>query len=235
MKIGVLSDIHGNNYALEKVVDEALNLKVEKFFILGDSVGYYYHPDKVLNILSSVNCDVIKGNHEQLLGLIIKGSITIDSVTKKYGVGHAHAIEKMTREQIDFIINSPDQIQREFGKKLLLFCHGSPWDPSEYLYPDTTEKRLKRIQDYSHDLIFCGHSHFQFTFKSENNMLVNVGSVGQNRKNGGVANWASYNINTNLLKLHSTAYSTKALKREAKILDASNPYNYKVLVRGNRK
>ncbi len=51
MKIGVLSDIHGNHYALKAVLEEARRCGVEYLFILGDLVGYYYYPDEVLKLL----------------------------------------------------------------------------------------------------------------------------------------------------------------------------------------
>ncbi len=45
MKIAILSDIHGNQYALKQVLDCARRDDIEKIFILGDFVGYYYSPE----------------------------------------------------------------------------------------------------------------------------------------------------------------------------------------------
>ena len=67
MKIAVLSDIHGNHLALREVLDDASRLDVGELFVLGDSVGYYYHPDKVLEQLTAWQMEMIQGNHEPML------------------------------------------------------------------------------------------------------------------------------------------------------------------------
>ena len=67
MKIAVLSDIHGNNFALDDVLKECKLENVEKLLILGDIVGYYYHPELVLKMLSEWEYEIIKGNHEVIL------------------------------------------------------------------------------------------------------------------------------------------------------------------------
>jgi predicted phosphodiesterase len=64
MKIGVISDIHGNYDALVQVLKKAKIEGVAHLLLLGDIVGYYYHPDKILNALSEWSFDMIKGNHE---------------------------------------------------------------------------------------------------------------------------------------------------------------------------
>ena len=67
MKIAVLSDIHGNNLALKLVLDEARILGVERLFILGDIVGYYYHPEEVIHLLNDWHKEMIQRNHESML------------------------------------------------------------------------------------------------------------------------------------------------------------------------
>jgi len=51
MKIAVISDIHGNHYALSSVLDDCKKNEIELLFVLGDIVGYYYHPEIVLEML----------------------------------------------------------------------------------------------------------------------------------------------------------------------------------------
>ena len=74
MKIAILADIHGNHYALLQVLRKAKQLKVEKILILGDLIGYYYYPEKVLEMLSEWDCKFIKGNHEDLLKEILNNT-----------------------------------------------------------------------------------------------------------------------------------------------------------------
>ncbi len=59
MKIAVISDIHGNYDALVAVLKKAKTEGVEHLLVLGDIVGYYYHPDKILKALSEWSFDMI--------------------------------------------------------------------------------------------------------------------------------------------------------------------------------
>ncbi|MFO0212044.1 MAG: metallophosphoesterase family protein, partial [Pseudanabaena sp.] len=83
MKIGVLSDIHGNHLALEAVLKEARKLGVEKLLILGDLVGYYYHSVEVLRQLEEWSTEMIGGNHEEMMKLAQKDYAFSESVHYK--------------------------------------------------------------------------------------------------------------------------------------------------------
>jgi predicted phosphodiesterase len=85
LKIAVISDIHGNSYALNAVLEDAKLNKVERLFILGDIVGYYYSPQIVLDLLSEWHYDIIIGNHENILEALLTGRIPHEDIISKYG------------------------------------------------------------------------------------------------------------------------------------------------------
>ena len=68
MKIGVISDIHANIFALDNVLEEMNRYDVSKILVVGDLIGYYYWPKEVVSRLMA-NEDVIciAGNHEKFL------------------------------------------------------------------------------------------------------------------------------------------------------------------------
>jgi predicted phosphodiesterase len=100
MKVGVLSDIHGNHYALKKVLESARNEKVEKLLILGDLVGYYYHPEIVLSLISEWDYDIIKGNHEIILQELKENRLDSKELKTKYGSGHELALKLIDNETL---------------------------------------------------------------------------------------------------------------------------------------
>ena len=51
MKIGVISDIHGNITALNAVLDDIKRRNINKIFCLGDSIVKCVHPDLVIDKL----------------------------------------------------------------------------------------------------------------------------------------------------------------------------------------
>lgn len=229
MKIAVISDIHGNHYALCDVLREAREVGVEKLLILGDLVGYYYHPDKVLELLSDWDYEIIGGNHESLLKKLLDGTINAEKVQAKYGKGHAIALEKLRLEQISFLINLPFQKSVCFDGVSFLLNHGSPWDPDHYLYPDSED--LELCDSASHDFVLVGHSHYPFTFQGPNSVLINCGSVGQSRSQGGSAAWACIETEGKKFELKETKYNVHDLITEVEAIDPEILYNKEVLTR----
>ena len=51
MKIAVVSDIHGNIYALMKTLEDIDEQNVDKIICLGDLVGYGPHPNEVVALI----------------------------------------------------------------------------------------------------------------------------------------------------------------------------------------
>ena len=68
MKIAVLSDIHGNHFALEKCIEEIKNRQIDKLIFLGDYLGELAYPQKTMNIINTLRqcyeCYFVRGNKE---------------------------------------------------------------------------------------------------------------------------------------------------------------------------
>lgn len=233
MKIGVLSDIHGNHYALSEVLKIAKQEKVDKLLVLGDMVGYYYHPDKVLEMLAEWDCVLIKGNHEKILEQILNKEKTEIEVQKKYGSGHKLALEKLSKAQLQKIISLPEQNKIRLNNVNLLMCHGSPWDTDFYLYPDTKKEILDKCDTNDADFVLIGHSHYSFVHRNKNSTLINIGSVGQSRYMGGIANWVLINSINKTFELKATPYAISALLKEVEQIDPEIHYLKEILLRNN--
>jgi len=231
MKVAILSDIHGNVYALEAMLKVARKEKVEKLLILGDIVGYYYHPQKIIELLSDWDHHLIKGNHEEILANIVSGKVQESEIRLKYGSGHRIALEQLSTEQLQMLLNAPRQMLLEYNGTKILICHSSPWELDLYLYPDTKREILDKSEQFEADLILVGHSHYPFIYKTSKNMLVNCGSIGQSRNSGGHASWALFNTNNGVVQLRSTPYNVDQLLEEIEEHDPGMTYLRKVLLR----
>ena len=231
MKIAVLSDIHGNIFALSQVLQEAKKDNIEKLLVLGDIVGYYYYPDKVMELLERWQYLFIKGNHEELLRKVLSGELDIKVLDEKYGSGHRAAISKLNDLQIEKLLTSPEKLLVEIDGLNILMCHGSPWDANLYLYPDADKEILNMAGDTGADIVLIGHSHYQFLYKVGNTVLLNAGSVGQSRSTGGLADWAIIDTKNEVIQLRSTLYDTTLLINEVVKTDPENAYLKNVLTR----
>jgi len=231
MKIAVISDIHGNYDALVAVLKKAKKEGVEHLLVLGDIVGYYYHPDKILNAISNWSYDIIKGNHEYILEDLIANPSLGESIRLKYGSGHKEAIEKLSPEQLDFLKDLPETKSVQLDTISILMSHGSPWSNDFYIYPDCEKDIIVKCDSEVHDFVLIGHSHYAFAIKNENSMLINPGSVGQSRQTGGKASWCIINTLNGCFQLLSTDYNVAQLINEVAEKDADIKYLSKVLTR----
>ncbi len=231
MKVAVISDIHGNYDALLQVLKKAKEENVQHLLILGDIVGYYYHPDKILKALTEWSCDIIKGNHEYLLEDLIANPSLGDSMRQKYGSGHKEAIEKLSLEQLNFLKDLPETKSVHFGAISILMSHGSPWSNDFYIYPDCNKDTVIKCDSTTHDFVLIGHSHYAFAIKNKNSVLINPGSVGQSRQTGGKASWCIINTENSCFQLLLTPYDVESLIDEIFQKDNDVEYLTKVLRR----
>ncbi len=231
MKIAVLADIHGNHYALNEVLKEAQRNGVDYLLVLGDIVGYYYHPDKVLELLSAWPFHLIKGNHEEILFSLINDSSLLNEIVTKYGNGHKIAIQKLSPDDIEMLQKLPQQKELKFNDVSILMTHGSPWQNNLYVYPDTTKEVLEKFNKYEFDFILFGHTHYSSCFKTQYGLALNPGSVGQSRERGGTASWIIVNTKNKSVQFKITNYDTLKLKTEIIKYDPFNKYNLSILDR----
>ena len=231
MKIAVISDIHGNYDALVEVLKDAKSENIDHLLVLGDIVGYYYHPDKILEALSEWSFDIIKGNHEKILDQLISQPSLGSSIQQKYGSGHQEAINKLTSEQLNFLSGLSETKSVRFDGVEILMCHGSPWSNDYYIYPDSKEEIILKCDSKDHDFVLIGHSHYAFAIENTNSILINPGSVGQSRQVGGKASWAIIDTENESFQFKITDYCTDKLLSEIFEKDREAAYLSTVLQR----
>ncbi|MDP3014481.1 MAG: YfcE family phosphodiesterase [Candidatus Subteraquimicrobiales bacterium] len=230
MKIAILADIHGNSIALEKVLNEARGKKIKKLFILGDLVGYYYRAKKVLELLSEWDREVIRGNHERMLKIIIEQPEFSEKYRRKCGSALDIVIKELNKDEIKYLQELPKNKIVEIDKIKFDLHHGAPQDEDVRLYPDSPEVEFEKALAQSADFVLVGHSHYQFKYCQFGKCLINPGSVGQSRLEGGIANWCIIDTGDKSVKLMKTKFNTKELAEEVKLIDPEIPYLGQVLM-----
>lgn len=73
MRLAVISDIHGNLEALEKVFADVDSASINEILCLGDNIGYGPEPEGVMELLRHRNVPSILGNHE--MGILDQRSL----------------------------------------------------------------------------------------------------------------------------------------------------------------
>jgi len=176
-KIAVLSDIHANLEALERVLAGLPSW--DELYCLGDLVGYGPEPNAVVEKLRELRPTVIlAGNHDHAV-------VTGDS--SGFVDYAAKAIEwtrkELNRENLDYLAALKPFAVRTVEEETLALFHGSPRNPlNEYVFPGTPPGVLKSLLKLSGaSLLLLGHTHVPMFFRSGSSTLLNPGSVGQPR------------------------------------------------------
>ena len=87
MRIGILSDIHGNLPALAAVLDHIKSSQVDALYCLGDLVGYAAFPNEVVERIRTEGIPTIMGNYDDGVGFELDdcGCAYTDPVEKQLG------------------------------------------------------------------------------------------------------------------------------------------------------
>ncbi len=175
MKIAILSDIHGNTWALNEVLQDIKSKKIETIINLGDSLNGPLDPKGTFNLLIENNVLSICGNGDRL----ILESLSSTSQSKTF----EYVITQVDNDIIDWLKKLPFEIVNNG----IYCCHASPDSDTSYLLENLKSDHVE-IKEFSEidrilknikqEIIVCGHSHVSRIVKTANKLILNVGSVG---------------------------------------------------------
>jgi len=177
MKIGFLSDAHGNYQGFLKGLNVLSDKNVDEIYFLGDAVGYL-NSIKVLKYLETQRGQIksILGNHDLML-------LGEELQQDKDQVYQLNKIRKRVSSELKCFLNAlPQEIVLEQPCGNIQIIHGAPDNISYgYVYPDTD---LKNYKNSPYDYVFMGNTHRPFVRKEFGIYFVNVGSCGLSRDVG---------------------------------------------------
>ena len=175
MKIAAISDIHGNLYALMKVLEDIDDEKVDKIICLGDLVGYGPHPNEVIALIKRRDIPCIKGNYD---ASVVDGDFTYIRNTSVNSFILPWTCEELRMSNKYFLDSLPTSLRFTFNDVNFLFTHGSPDSINEYLFEDK-ENTVKAMDNLTEDVLVCAHTHIPSFKKYNDKVFINVGSVGK--------------------------------------------------------
>jgi putative phosphoesterase len=230
MKVGLISDVHGNSPALRSVLT-VLRGQVDCILFMGDLVGYYpfvnecvdqWDPDLIVGVL---------GNHDQLLlDCLAQASPPGDSYQAQYGSALARALKNLSLKARALVESWPQQRSLEIGGTSVAMFHGAPWDHlTGRVYPDQVD--WSGFAQCSEEIIVLGHTHYPMIKSWQGKLIINPGSVGQPRSSSGGAEFAILDVSTGGAALHRAAYDATAVIEDAQRHDPSLGYLTEVLTR----
>lgn len=214
MKIGVVSDIHSNKTALNKVLNDMP--EVDKKICCGDIVGYNGSPSDCLDIVRDKFDIVVMGNHDR--EVFEKDLDELSMPSRKY------AKKELSKDQLSWLSNLPIS----YNFKNINIYHSHPEYKDKYVYPKDFPRLEKYIEDG--EILLLGHTHIMHTY-TEDNLIVNPGSVGQPRDGDPRSSYAIIDSEELTVKIKRVSYNIENTKKN--IIENNLPEdNYKRLYEG---
>lgn len=234
MKYLIISDIHSNLEAFEKLLNLKKVKEVDKILFLGDLVGYGANPNEIIELfLSLKNTSYIRGNHDKVVAGIESSSLfnPVAAFSAEWSKNN------ISKKNLEFLKNI------EVGPKIVdhfsTICHGSTFDEDYYVFSIFEASESMKFMETS--VGFFGHTHFPVMYLLRNNKidtvpfikdtkikldpntkyLINPGSVGQPRDKDPHPSFIIFDSDKRELLFQRFSYSIK--KTQKKIRDAGLP------------
>lgn len=200
MRVGLISDVHGNLPALRAVLEDVESAAVAETWCLGDLVGYGAQPDDCV-ALARASCDLcLAGNHD----LVVLGRLDIREFSASAAAAAEWTRGHITPESLEFL----GGLEPVDGSRAIGLYHASPRDPVwEYVLSTSQAEECLELMEPRVGAI--GHSHVALFFHSDGSSdvvgaqapggtelevsrgrwLLNPGGVGQPRDGDPRAAW----------------------------------------------
>lgn len=178
LRFAVLSDIHGNLWALTAVLEDAGRRGIDRFVNLGDVLYSPLKPLETYQLLNTIDAITIQGNQDRDI-------YEADHARIAYNPTLAYVVAELGDEPIEWLRSLPKTATVDED---VFACHGTPDSDLVYLLDDVSDG-FSRVRDereivsllgrIDSPLILCGHTHIARVVRlSSGQLVVNPGSVG---------------------------------------------------------
>jgi putative phosphoesterase len=167
LRLGLISDIHGDPLALELAWAHLMVLGADRIVCAGDLVGYGPFPDRVIDFLAEHAIEAVRGNHDRWA--LTRGPNGID----EFGGGTPG------REALEYLDHLPFDLLIAAGRRVGVVVHGSPFSDMEFMIRRTHPPSVLRglLDDLKADFLVVGHTHEPMWYRGGRGLVVNPGST----------------------------------------------------------
>lgn len=232
MRIAILSDIHSNLEALERVCEHAAAFGAKRYVYLGDFVGYGADPVPALErVMALPGLTAVRGNHDAALFQKDMAGVTYPDILASLTWTHA----RLTSAQREFLTGLPLLVHDGAAT----YAHASAHRPDTWEYLRQPDQAFACMEAAGTPMTFIGHVHVPRVFyetaagavrelvpldgaaiplSAASRYVINVGSVGQPRDGNNAACYVLYDDVAHEVTFHRLAYDY--LTTAGKIRDA---------------
>ncbi len=180
MKVAAIYDIHGNLPALDAVLSEIHDAKVDRIVVGGDVIPGPMPYETMKRLLElEIAVDFIRGNCEDLVLGLARNDDSI-ALADEFRDVFQHSVNQIPADTMNIIAGWGETLTLNIdGIGEVLFCHATPENNNDIFTRLTPDEVLNPIfEKVSASLVICGHTHMQFDRTIADVRVVNAGSVG---------------------------------------------------------
>lgn len=167
--IAVISDIHGNLWALEAVLAELDRREIRQVVVAGDLALGGPRPAECVELIRRRGYPVIRGNTDEW----------ITREPKAVTDGITWCASRLSAGARRFIAGLPFLWRLEAEGGDLVVVHATPWSIGDVVRADAPASVVSRVfAEASAFAVVYGHIHTPFVREAPEGILVNSGSVG---------------------------------------------------------
>lgn len=155
MRIGIISDVHGDYGVLDTTLNKLKGYhKVSRILCAGDMVGRGPEQDRVVACIRRNNIVSVRGNHDDVFN-------------------------GMSEDNSNYLQNLPIDWVGKIGGLKVFMCHGKPGNNMWGMYRDHLSETYLRmvLKSLKVDVLVTGHTHLPLYMRIEEGVLVNPGSL----------------------------------------------------------
>lgn len=173
MKIGLISDIHGDMAGLESALAIFAREDVDRVLCAGDLVERGTDGDRVVQLLQEREIPCVQGNHDEF------APDNQRWLRDNSDLNHPHVRgQLLTEETLAYLQQLPASLRFEWAGLCVLLIHGTPKSNLEFLFPHSPAARFEVIaKEAETDIIICGHTHEPMQVKHLGVRFFNPGSI----------------------------------------------------------
>lgn len=178
MRIALISDIHGNCFALDAALADLRSQQVDQIICLGDTIQGGAQPAETVRRLAELGCSIVMGNADAWL--LAEENDAAEPTSQQQREARAWTLSKLSADDQAFIRSFQPTVEMALdgGQRLLCF-HGSPISYNDILLPNTPSEDWERLLGpYAPAIMAGGHTHTQQMRSVGAGLFFNPGSVG---------------------------------------------------------
>lgn len=180
MKIAFISDIHGNAIALDAVLNDMKKQEIDKIYVLGDLCYRGPEPKRSLELIRSLNTEVIKGNADEWVVRGVHEGEVPEKALQMMTAERKWIVSRLEPSDVEYLEGLPTRIHCEINGTSIHGFHATPDSLFDVVLPNAEdrvlESRLMSSQDAQ--IYVYAHIHKPYIRYINGRVIMNIGSVG---------------------------------------------------------